>query len=173
MSLNTHLNMSNFPFYIMLVQYVVLPPFYKRPMYHCKVSSFPSPSKPNRGYIPSLELFWDGGVDEHPLFIGPPLGVCNATKLFPTCSSCSSISSPTSNRGYLEDLATPTTMGALILLLECISKSLPLLVLSSINKTSHMRPNTSKYAITNGLFGGLPLSLGNTGLTCCPTMHVS
>ena len=88
--------------------------------------------------IPSLVLFRGGGVDEHSLVVGHPLGIWIATRLSLTCSSCSPISSPWLNECELEYSSTPTTMGVSFLLLGRISKSLPLLIQSSVDTTSRI-----------------------------------
>lgn len=65
-----------------------------------------------------------------------------------------------------EDSTTPTIMEASFLPLEHISKSLLLLVLSFINTTSLMHPNTPKYVIPKGSFSHIYLSLGSIALIC-------
>ena len=63
--------------------------------------------------------------------------------------------------------------GASFLPLGRISKSLPLLVQSSINITSLMWQIIPEGTISKGLFTCLPLSLISAILSCCPSMHAS
>ena len=64
-----------------------------------------SPSTSILGCFPSLELFWDGCIDEHALFASPPLNSWIASMhIFHLLLTLFNIS-PSSNEGDLEEIA--------------------------------------------------------------------
>ena len=78
-----------------------------------------------------------------------------------------------SRQFFLEDSSTPTTIGISFLLLGRVSKSFPILVLSTFNTKFLLWPNMSKCAIYKRLFGRLTPLLSNIALIWYPLMHAS